>query len=51
LGIKGLFILLGAMGLATLWEAIFADVGVPLIAIFNAGRILKFRLTNFLTLR
>ena len=36
LGIKGLFILLGAMGLATLWEAIFADVGVALIAIFNA---------------
>lgn len=43
LGIKGLFILLGAMGLATLWEAIFADVGVALIAIFNAGRILRFR--------
>jgi len=43
LGIKGLFILLGAMGLATLWEAIFADVGVALIAIFNAGRILKFK--------
>jgi len=42
LGIKGLFILLGAMGLATLWEAIFADVGVALIAIFNAGRILRF---------
>ena len=42
LGIKGLFILFGAMGLATLWEAIFADVGVALIAIFNATRILKF---------
>jgi len=41
LGIKGLFILLGAMGLATLWEAIFADVGVALIAIFNASRILR----------
>jgi len=31
------------MGLATLWEAIFADVGVALIAIFNAGRILRFK--------
>jgi len=43
LGIKALFILLGAVGLATLWEAIFADVGVALIAIFNAGRILRFQ--------
>ncbi|AFZ43366.1 cadmium-translocating P-type ATPase [Halothece sp. PCC 7418] len=43
LGIKGLFILFGAMGLASLWEAIFADVGVALIAIFNAGRILRFK--------
>lgn len=41
LGIKALFIVFGAMGLATLWEAIFADVGVALIAIFNAGRILR----------
>ncbi|BAQ66356.1 heavy metal translocating P-type ATPase [Geminocystis sp. NIES-3709] len=43
LGIKGLFILLGAIGLATLWEAIFADVGVALIAIVNAGRVLRFK--------
>lgn len=43
LGLKGLFILLGAVGVATLWEAIFADVGVALIAIFNAGRILRFK--------
>jgi len=43
LGIKGLFILFGAMGLATLWQAIFADVGVALIAIFNANRILRFK--------
>lgn len=43
LGIKGLFILLGMIGLATLWEAIFADVGVALIAIFNAGRVLRFK--------
>ncbi len=43
LGIKGLFILLAAMGYATLWEAIFADVGVALIAIVNANRILRFK--------
>lgn len=41
LGVKGLFLLLGTMGIATLWEAVFADVGVALLAIFNAGRILK----------
>ncbi|MDY6781645.1 MAG: heavy metal translocating P-type ATPase [Cyanobacteriota bacterium] len=40
LAVKGLFIALGAMGLATLWEAVFADVGVALLAIFNAGRVL-----------
>lgn len=39
LAIKGLFILLGAVGVASLWEAIFADVGVALMAIFNASRI------------
>lgn len=41
MGVKLLFIALGAMGLATLWEAVFADVGVALLAIFNAGRILR----------
>ena len=39
--IKGIFIALGALGLATLWEAVFADVGVALLAIFNASRVLK----------
>ncbi|NJK48907.1 cadmium-translocating P-type ATPase [Candidatus Gracilibacteria bacterium] len=39
--VKGLFITLGAIGLATMWEAVFADVGVALAAIFNATRILK----------
>ena len=39
--IKLLFILLGAIGLATLWEAVFADVGVALLAIFNASRVLR----------
>lgn len=39
--VKALFIALGAIGLATLWEAVFADVGVALLAILNAGRILR----------
>ena len=39
--IKGVFIALGTIGLATLWEAVFADVGVALLAILNAGRISK----------
>jgi Cd2+/Zn2+-exporting ATPase len=39
--VKGLFILLGVLGLATLWEAVFADVGVALAAIFNATRVLR----------
>lgn len=40
-GIKLLVLILGAGGLATLWEAVFADVGVALIAIVNAVRIQK----------
>jgi Cd2+/Zn2+-exporting ATPase len=39
LGIKVGFIALGAVGLATLWAAVFADVGVALLAILNASRI------------
>ncbi|PSB48548.1 cadmium-translocating P-type ATPase [Cyanosarcina cf. burmensis CCALA 770] len=41
MSIKGVFILLGAFGLATLWEAVFADVGVALLAILNASRVLR----------
>ncbi len=41
LSVKGLFIILGSFGLATMWEAVFADVGVSLIAVFNAMRILR----------
>lgn len=41
--VKGLVLLLGAGGLATLWEAIFADVGVALLAILNAMRVLNRR--------
>lgn len=39
--IKGAILLLGAFGIATMWEAVFADVGVALIAIINALRILN----------
>ena len=41
LAVKGVFIVLGTLGLATMWEAVFADVGVALIAIFNATRVLR----------
>ena len=38
-GVKVIVMILGAGGIATLWEAVFADVGVALIAIVNAIRI------------
>ncbi|WP_025323227.1 heavy metal translocating P-type ATPase [Deferrisoma camini] len=41
LGVKGVFILLGAAGVASMWEAVFADVGVAVLAVLNATRILK----------
>tara|TARA_R110000751_G_scaffold84582_1_gene169174 strand:- start:91811 stop:91930 length:120 start_codon:yes stop_codon:yes gene_type:complete len=36
-------LILGAGGLATMWEAVFADVGVALLAIFNAVRLQKMK--------
>lgn len=41
LGVKGLFLILGAFGIAGMWEAVFGDVGVMIIAVLNAMRILK----------
>ena len=41
LGIKGVFLVLGALGIAGMWEAVFGDVGVTVIAVLNAMRILK----------
>ncbi|PAF43594.1 heavy metal translocating P-type ATPase [Helicobacter sp. 11S02596-1] len=41
LGIKAVFIVLGLFGLATLWEAVFGDVGVALIALANAMRVMR----------
>ena len=41
LGVKAAVLALGAAGMATLWEAVFADVGVALLAVLNAMRIQK----------
>ena len=41
LGIKSAFLVLGALGMAGMWEAVFGDVGVTIIAVLNAMRILK----------
>lgn len=38
--VKGFFLLLGAFGIATMWEAVFSDVGVTLLAVLNALRLL-----------
>ncbi len=43
LGVKVLVLTLGALGMATLWEAVIADVGVALLAILNAVRIQKMK--------
>lgn len=46
LGVKAVVLVLGALGIASMWAAVFADVGVALIAILNAVRVLnvkKFR--------
>jgi Cd2+/Zn2+-exporting ATPase len=42
ISIKFVVMLLGAFGIATMWEAVFADVGVALLAILNSVRILTF---------
>ena len=41
LGVKLLFLILGALGLTSMWLAVFADVGVALIAVFNARRMIR----------
>ncbi len=41
MAVKGIVLLLGAGGIATMWEAVFADVGVALLAVLNAMRVLK----------
>ncbi|MFC7392049.1 heavy metal translocating P-type ATPase [Scopulibacillus cellulosilyticus] len=41
LGVKAIFLILGAFGIATMWEAVFSDVGVTLLAVLNAMRVLN----------
>ncbi|SMB86069.1 ATPase, P-type (transporting), HAD superfamily, subfamily IC [Desulfonispora thiosulfatigenes DSM 11270] len=41
LGVKLVVLSLGAGGIATLWEAVFADVGVALLAVLNSMRVMK----------
>lgn len=43
LAVKALVLLLGALGMANMWEAVFADVGVSVIAILNSMRALKIK--------
>ncbi len=43
LGVKGVCLLLGALGYAGLWLAVFADVGVMVLAVLNAMRTLRFK--------
>jgi Cd2+/Zn2+-exporting ATPase len=42
-GVKAVVMILGAGGIATMWEAVFADVGVALLAILNAVRIQRMK--------
>ncbi|WP_282161046.1 heavy metal translocating P-type ATPase [Ulvibacterium marinum] len=42
-GVKAIVLILGAGGLATMWEAVFADVGVALLAILNAIRLQRMK--------
>ena len=41
--VKGIFIVFGAMGIASMWEAVFADVGTALIAVVNSTRTVGIR--------
>ncbi|MCL6664530.1 heavy metal translocating P-type ATPase [Paenibacillus amylolyticus] len=41
LGVKAVFLLLGVFGIATMWEAVFSDVGVTVLAVLNAMRVLR----------
>ncbi|MCX6347751.1 MAG: HAD hydrolase family protein, partial [Actinobacteria bacterium] len=43
LGVKILILLLGVFGIASMWSAVFADVGVTILAVLNATRMLKIK--------
>ena len=42
-GVKALILIFGAFGVASLWEAVFADVGVAFLAILNAIRLQRIK--------
>mgnify|MGYP000547728670 CR=1 FL=1 len=46
LGVKGVILVLGALGIANMWAAVFADVGVSIIAILNAIRAMRVKLPD-----
>lgn len=46
LGVKAIFLTLGAFGIVTMWEAVFADMGVALLAILNAVYVSRNKLLN-----
>jgi Cd2+/Zn2+-exporting ATPase len=46
IGIKAVFFILALAGKATLWMAVFADMGASLIVVFNGMRLLKYKVTN-----
>ena len=43
LTIKAIILVLGAVGIANMWGAVFADVGVAVIAILNSMRVMKMK--------
>ena len=43
LGVKAVFLLFGVLGITTIWGAVFADVGVALLAVLNATRVLRYK--------
>ncbi|KAF0196578.1 MAG: Cd2+/Zn2+-exporting ATPase [Bacillota bacterium] len=43
LGVKAVFLLFGVLGITTIWGAVFADVGVAVLAVLNATRVLRYK--------
>jgi len=43
LGVKAVFLVLGALGVASMWEAVFGDMGVAIIAVLNAMRAMNMK--------
>jgi Cd2+/Zn2+-exporting ATPase len=43
LAVKAIILILGALGIANMWAAVFADVGVAVIAILNSMRVMKMK--------